>query len=111
MLTGISRFALRRDIVRFKNVEVDEAPEDEEEDEDEEMVKAKKPVLSPVTIWIGVFPESTTATAAHNAAQDVLALLQKYQITDVNVDFRESIYMRNIGPRLLRPVDDLNPCR
>ncbi|THH10642.1 hypothetical protein EW146_g8312 [Bondarzewia mesenterica] len=97
------------DIVRFKNVEVDEAPEDEEEGEDEETVKAKKPVLSPVTIWIGVFPESTTATAAHYAAQSVLALLQKYQITDVDVDFRESIHTREVGPRLLKPVNDLNP--
>ena len=49
-------------------VEVDEAPEDQEEGEDEGTVKAKKPVLSPVTIWIGVFPESTTATAAHHVA-------------------------------------------
>ena len=60
-------------------------------------------VLSPVTIWIGVFPDSTTATAAHQA------LLQKYQITDVDVDFRESIYTRDVGPRLLKPVDDLDP--
>lgn len=67
-------------------------PEDEEEGEVEETVEAKKPVLSPVTIWIGVFPDSTTATAAHHAAQRVLALLQKYQITDVDVNFRDSIY-------------------
>lgn len=93
------------DIVRFKNVEVDEAFEDE----DEETVEAKKLVLSPVTIWIGVFPESTTPTGAHYAAQSVLALLQQYQITDVDVDFRESIYTRVVGPRLLKPVDDLDP--
>ena len=73
------------------------------------MVEVKKPVLSPVTIWIGVFPESTTATAAHHAAHSVLALLQRYQITDVDVDFRESVYTRNVGPRLLKPVDDLDP--
>ena len=53
------------DVVRFKNVY--EAPEDE--DQDEETVEAKKPVVGPVTIWIGVFPESTSATAAHEAAQ------------------------------------------
>ncbi|KAG9093365.1 hypothetical protein FRC06_011546, partial [Ceratobasidium sp. 370] len=101
------------DVVRFKKVEVDEAPEDEEgedeEGEDRETVKAKKPVLSPVTIWIGVFPGSTTPTAAHHAAQSVLALLQNYQITDVDVDFRESIYTRNVGPRLLKPVPDTDP--
>src|SRR5258708_33515916 len=89
-------------------VEVDEAPEDEE-DTDEEMVEAKKPVVGPVTIWIGVLPESTSATAAHAAAQDVLALLNDYQITDVDVDFRESFYTREAGPQLLEPVDDLDP--
>ncbi|KIL60408.1 hypothetical protein M378DRAFT_14168 [Amanita muscaria Koide BX008] len=69
-------------VVRFKKVEVDEAPEDEEdakgkeEGEGEEEGEAKKPVVGPVTIWIGVFPESTSATAAHDAAHDVLALLR-----------------------------------
>ncbi|KAJ7691634.1 hypothetical protein B0H17DRAFT_1179591 [Mycena rosella] len=76
------------DVVRFKMVEVDEAPEDEE-DADEET--------------------SISATAAHDAAQDVLALLKDYQITDVDVDFRESFYTREAGPRLLEPVGDLDP--
>ncbi|KAK0207441.1 hypothetical protein IW262DRAFT_1450873 [Armillaria fumosa] len=90
------------DVVRFKMVEIDE-------DTDEEMVEAKKSVVGPVTIWIGVFPESTSATAAHNAAQAVLALLKHYQITDVDVDFRESFYTREAGPQLLGPVGDLDP--
>ncbi|KAF9649940.1 hypothetical protein BDM02DRAFT_3128052 [Thelephora ganbajun] len=103
------------DVVRFKEVGVDEAPEDEEdvegeeEDEDEETVEAKKPVIGPVTIWVGVFPESTSATAAHNAAQDVLALLKDYQITDVDIEYRESFYTREAGPQLLQPVHDLDP--
>ena len=93
------------DVVRFKKVEVDEAPEDEEDAEGEEEGEAKKPVVSPVTIWIGVFPESTSATAAHDAAQVVIALLKDYQITDVDIDF----YTREVGPRLHEPVDDLDP--
>ena len=87
---------------------VDGVPEDEE-DADEETVEAEKPVVGPVTIWIGVFPESISATAAHDAAQDVLALLRDYQITDVDVDFRESFYTREAGPQLLEPVDELDP--
>jgi hypothetical protein len=106
-------------------VEVDEASEEEEdaegeeEGEDEETVEAKKSVVGPVTIWIGVFPESTSATTAHDAAQDVLALLKDYQITDVDIDFRESSYTREVDsqpldsqllhPQLLEPVDDLDP--
>ena len=62
------------DTIRFKRVEVDKAPQDEEEaegeeaDKDEEKVKANKTVIGPVTIWIGVFPDSTSAAAAHDAA-------------------------------------------
>ena len=62
-----------------------------------------------MTIWIGVFPDNTTATAAHNAAQDVLALLRDYEITDIDVEFRESLYTREAGPQLLPLVDDLDP--
>jgi hypothetical protein len=80
------------DVVRFKKVEVDEAPEDEEDAESEQKGKAEKPVVGPVTIWIGVSPESTSATAAHDMAQDVL--LKDYQITDVDIDFRESFDTR-----------------
>jgi hypothetical protein len=70
---------------------------------------AEEPVVSPVTIWIGVFPRSTSATAAHGAAQDVLALLKDYQITDVDVDFRESFYTREVSPQLLKPVNEMSP--
>jgi hypothetical protein len=86
----------------------DEEAGEEDEGEGEEEGKARKPAVSPVTIWIGVFPGSTSATAAHNAAQDVLALLKDYQITDVDIDFRESFYTREVGPQLLEPVGDLD---
>ncbi|KAM5531457.1 hypothetical protein V8D89_014847 [Ganoderma adspersum] len=87
------------DVVRFKMVDVDEELSDEEDaDEENEEAEVKKPVVGPVTIWIGVFSGSTSATVAHDAAQAVLALLRDYQITDVDA-----------GPQLLRPVDDLDP--
>lgn len=69
----------------------------------------KNMVVGPVTIWIGVSRDTTSAMAAHGAAQDVLALLKDYKITDVDVDFRESTYVREAGPRLHKPVGDLNP--
>ncbi|KAG8825135.1 hypothetical protein FRC17_008818, partial [Serendipita sp. 399] len=86
------------DVVRFKLVEVDE---------DEETAKEAR--VGPVTIWIGVFADWTPPTLAHEAAQDVLALLEKYNITDVNIHFRESIYTTELGPRLLQPIEDVNP--
>ena len=91
-------------------VDVDEEPSDEEDaNEENEEARVKKPVVGPVTIWIGVFPGSLSATIAHDAAQAVLALLRDYQISDVDVDFRESYYTREAGPQLLRSVGDLNP--
>lgn len=90
-------------------VEVNEAPEDEQDVEGKEEGKARKPVVDPATIWIDVSPESTSATAAHDAAQDVPPLLKDYQITDVDIDFRESFYTREVGPQLLEPISDLDP--
>ncbi|KDN45723.1 hypothetical protein RSAG8_04807, partial [Rhizoctonia solani AG-8 WAC10335] len=62
-----------------------------------------------MTIWVGVFPDITSATAAHDATQEILALLTKYQITDIEVDFCGSIYTCQVGPELLLPVGDLDP--
>jgi hypothetical protein len=92
------------DVVHFKKVRVDKVVEDKEDSECEEedkLVGAKKLVISPVTIWIGVFPKSTSTTAAHNMAQDVLALLRDYQITNVDIDYHESFYTHKVGPQLL----------
>jgi hypothetical protein len=69
----------------------------------------KEPRLSPVTIWIGVFADWTPPTLAYEAAQDLLALLKEYNITDVNVHFRDSIYRLEVGPQLLRPVGEFDP--
>ncbi|EGN92456.1 hypothetical protein SERLA73DRAFT_191106 [Serpula lacrymans var. lacrymans S7.3] len=65
--------------------------------------------MGPVTIWIGVSLDITSATAAHDAAQEILALLSKNEIVDVDIDFRGSIYRRHVGPVLVPPVNDLDP--
>jgi len=80
-------------------VDFDEAPSEEEgladEDDGEETAEVKKkPAVRPVTIWVGVFPNRIPATAAHDTAKVVLCLLAEHQITNVDVDFRESLYRR-----------------
>ncbi|KAI6040596.1 hypothetical protein EDC04DRAFT_2602376 [Pisolithus marmoratus] len=82
------------DIIHFKTVIINK----EDADDDDKVLEAKK--------LIGVFPELTSATAAHDAAQDVLSFLRDYKITDINVDFQESIYTCYAGPQLLQPVSD-----
>ncbi|KAG9088912.1 hypothetical protein FRC06_001781 [Ceratobasidium sp. 370] len=81
-------------------VEVDEPLEDKE----------GKPVVSPVTIWTGILPGSTSATTAHDVAQDILALLKDhYQITDIDINFHESLYTHAVGPLLFEPVCNQDP--
>ncbi|KAI0723734.1 hypothetical protein C8T65DRAFT_723862 [Cerioporus squamosus] len=59
----------------------------------------------PVTLSDGVLPDSLTAEDARTAARACLALLKEFDITDVEVAFRTSIYTRSAGPRLLEPVE------
>ncbi|KAG8906563.1 hypothetical protein FRB99_006677 [Tulasnella sp. 403] len=50
-----------------------------------------------------------SVTAAHDASQDLLALLKDYDLTDVDIHYRESNYIREAGPQLFEPVEDLDP--
>jgi len=61
---------------------------------------------TPVTIWVGVRPGSTTGEQAHHAAMDILDLLKQYHVTDVEVAFRESQIKFSAGPELFAPVSD-----
>jgi hypothetical protein len=63
----------------------------------------------PVVLWIGVCPETLLGEDAHTAAYSCLDLLIDFGITDVEVEFRESIYIRSAGPDLLEPVSEFNP--
>ncbi|KAF8606171.1 hypothetical protein BDV93DRAFT_537141 [Ceratobasidium sp. AG-I] len=60
--------------------------------------------LGPVVIWVGVLPESTSADAAHEVSQEILALLPKHGVEDAVVEWREAVPQRLAGPPLLRPV-------
>ncbi|KAF9509980.1 hypothetical protein BS47DRAFT_1364881 [Hydnum rufescens UP504] len=66
-------------------------------------------VVGPVVLWIGVAPESLCSEDAHTAAHSCLDLLKKFDITDVEVEFRESMYSRSAGPSLLKPVSSFDP--
>ena len=63
----------------------------------------------PVVLWIGVTPKSLSGEDAHTAAFGCLDILKKFDITDVDVEFRESVYTRSLGPKLLKPVSEFPP--
>jgi hypothetical protein len=63
---------------------------------------------TPVTIWVGVVPDTTTGEQAYNSSQDIIDLLKQYNITDVDVTYRESEVKFLSGPELFPPVSDLD---
>ncbi|CAE6507643.1 unnamed protein product [Rhizoctonia solani] len=68
-------------------------------------------VISPVTIWIGVVPDSLNGDVAFESSTDILQLLEKHTIHDIEVAYRESETKLLVGPELFAPVDDLNPLK
>jgi hypothetical protein len=64
--------------------------------------------LGPVVIWIGVKPGTTSPEMAHDASQEILALLKSKGIEGVVVEWRESLLQRLAGPPLLPAVDSLD---
>lgn len=78
-----------------------------DEDVDEDQQGGRK--LSPVILWIGLSPSTTSASTAHLASQEILAILASYEIPDVEVEFRESTYTPYTGPALLECVEEFDP--
>ena len=62
----------------------------------------------PTILWIGVMPQSLSGEDAHTAAVACLELLKSYKITDVEIEFRESIFSRFARPKLLESGGDPN---
>jgi len=56
----------------------------------------------PPVLWIGVIPQSLSCKDAHAAAVGCQELLKSHEITDVEVEFRESVFTRSTGPKLLK---------
>ncbi|EUC61111.1 hypothetical protein RSOL_383710, partial [Rhizoctonia solani AG-3 Rhs1AP] len=50
-----------------------------------------EPMLGLVVIWIGVQPGSLEAKQAFNMANDILDILHKFNINNVEVEFQESL--------------------
>ena len=69
----------------------------------------RRETLGPVVIWVGVYPGSTSADTAYKVSQNILDLLEKNGVKDVEVEWHEAVSWKAVGPALLRVVDDINP--
>lgn len=62
-------------------------------------------------MWIGVLPDSTNGDTAFNSAQDIIKLLKRHDIEDIDIAFRESEVQLLAGPILYAPVNDAHPLK
>ena len=128
------------DLVRFswveepKDVKENEDVEDDEDTEDDEDVEENRDdkddegvedfedikieiapygtvVTTPVTIWVGVLPNTLTGEVASHSSNDILNLLKEHFISDVDVAYRESVVTDFSGPELFAPVWHFDPLK
>jgi len=61
--------------------------------------------VSNPTLWIGVLPDSLTATGAHDAAKGIRDYLNGFQAGNIDIAFREKKFKFLAGPALYPPVE------
>ncbi|KAI1791811.1 hypothetical protein LXA43DRAFT_1136373, partial [Ganoderma leucocontextum] len=88
------------DLVRFSWVE-----------ENEDVAPYGTVVTTPITIWVGVLPDTLTGEVAFHSSNDILDLLNEHGISDIDVAYRESVARGFSGPGLFAPVSDLDPLK
>jgi hypothetical protein len=68
-------------------------------------------VTTPVTIWVGVLPDTLTGEVAFHSSNDTLDILKKHGISNVDVTYHESVARGFSGPEVFAPVSDLDPLK
>jgi hypothetical protein len=125
------------DLVRFSWVEDDKNDEDIRDEQDKEDIGDDKDIgddedigddkdikdidikvtpygtviTTPVTIWVGVLPDTLTGEVAFHSSNDILDLLKEHGISDIDVAYRESVARGFSGPELFAPASDRDPLR
>ncbi|KAI5987346.1 hypothetical protein F5J12DRAFT_728538 [Pisolithus orientalis] len=80
-------------------------------DSDIGFLPSRTVVTTPVTIWVGVLPDTLTGEVAFKSSNDILDLLKEHGIFDVDVAYRESVAKGSSGPELFAPVWDFDPLK
>ncbi|KAK7447048.1 hypothetical protein VKT23_014258 [Stygiomarasmius scandens] len=62
-----------------------------------------------VVLWIGVVPASLSGDDGVAVAYECRELLREYSIADVDVEIRESVVSRSVGPKLLASTHFFDP--
>lgn len=68
--------------------------------------------VTPATIWVGVLPNSTSGARAQLVTQDILGVLQDFDVHDVDIAWRESQHdLLSSEPPLYPPASRFNRLR
>jgi hypothetical protein len=73
--------------------------------------RGETPYTTPVTIWVGVLPDTLAGEVAFDSANDILSMLQQHDTTDLDVAYRDSVCKPSTGPALFGHASDLDPLR
>ena len=65
--------------------------------------------VAPVLVWIGVKPDALSGEDGLAVAKECKQLLVADEILDVEVEIRESVVTRYVGPNLRKPVRSFDP--
>lgn len=63
----------------------------------------------PLYLWVGVNPRSLSLEVAKAAAVGCKEILTTARFPDIEIAFRESVFTRSVGPRLLNHVLPIDP--
>ena len=63
----------------------------------------------PLYLWVGVVPRSLSFEGAKAAADGCKKILTDAHFPDIEIAFRESVFTRSTGPRLLNYVPSVDP--
>lgn len=92
-----------------ENEDDEEWYEDNEDDKDDEDIDPYRTVVTtPITIWVGVLPDTLTGEVAFHSSNDILNHLKEHGISDIDVAYRESVVRGFSGPELFAPISDLD---
>ena len=65
--------------------------------------------VAPILVWIGVKPNTLSGEVGLAVAKECKQLLVASEILDVEVEIRESVVTRYVGPKLRKPVRSFDP--
>ncbi|KAF9068812.1 hypothetical protein BDP27DRAFT_1223677, partial [Rhodocollybia butyracea] len=68
-------------------------------------------ITTPVTIWVGVLPDTLTAEVAFHSSNDIFNVLKEHGISDIDIAYRESVARSFSGPELFAPATAFDPLK